>query len=429
MKLVLNTKSKLKIIDSFIEDYGLLYQSKTIKLIFNDEPKLFMSTTVLGSELFLNKVKNSSIFIFPKNNSIGVSVNKFKKISELKSKAEAIERFFQSLLDKRELIFFGDLNQTNKDTTRFHFGDFFLKEEFINKTPLVKGFLKKSNGETNVIYIPYNLLFLNFLDRDVFNNLLIETNTNGSAFGFTMKEALKNALYEAIEREVVVNAFISKIGMYQINKFSNEVKELIDYFDKYRLKIKIYEFKNHFGLYIIGAFIIDNYSNIFLNFGYKCDDNLNKAIMGAIFEAYHSRIFVKQMYKSFINFKKSSIENIIDSIFFFAKINNGVNLLKELKYIENNTENFEQRNKYKNKKINLNLDFFYYIYNQSLTKNKFFVVKVLIPNFNSFFTNQKKYKKRFNYDKLIKYLAANYKNYHLIYKKNIYRKINVLPIV
>ena len=423
--MTLKIYKKLQIINSFIKDFKLIDKFISKKVPFNDEPKLFMSATIFFSEMFLNKLKKIDYLYLPKYNAIGFSFDKFQKISELKSKAEAIERFFQYLLDKRELINFSELNKKQKQITNNSFKEFFKENKFIENIPLVKGFFKKFDGNLEIVFIPYVFLFLNFLDKHEEKKLVCEPNTNGSSFGFTLQDALYRALYEAIERECVVNTFISNIGIFEINKFSKEVKNLIDYFYQYRLKIKVYQFKNHFGLYVVGVFIIDDFSDIFLTFGYKCGNDLNKTIIGALLEAFHSRISIKNSHKRFQIFKKEKIENISDSTFFFAKKNNGIKLLEKIEKIKNNTLKFKKEIK-KNKK-NINLEYFYYIFNQSLSKKNFFVVKVIVPDFNCFFLNQENLKKFFNFNKLKKYLDNNYNNADYIYKNIVDKKIDKLP--
>jgi hypothetical protein len=100
-------------------------------------------------------------------------------------------------------------------------------------------------------------------------------------------------------------------------------------------------------------------------------------------------------------------------------------LLEKIDKIKNNTLKFKKEIK-KNKK-NINLEYFYYIFNQSLSKKNFFVVKVIVPDFNCFFLNQENLKKFFNFNKLKKYLDNNYNNADYIYKNIVDKKIDKLP--
>jgi len=423
----MNIDKKLKIIDSFIQKYEILDKFRTLKTIFNDEPKFYMSNTVLFSEMFLDKLRKNNYYFLPKNNSYGTSFGKFEKLSELKSKAEAIERFFLGTIEKNELVDFNQLDNIQKEMTKKYFGDFFEDKSFIEKTKLVKGFFKKNENHLESVFIPYQILYINQIEKFK-TRFRFEQNSNGAAFGFTLDEALENALFEAIERDVVVNTFIAGIGVFEITNFSEEVRSIINYFNQYRLKIKVFQFQNHFDLNVVGVYIIDDYSDIYLSFGYKCGRNLNKTILGAIFEAFHSRIYTKTNYKSFKRFRKEKINELKDSIYFFSKKKNGHQLIKKINEIKNRTLKFKK--KIKKEKKGLEFEYFYYIFNQSLSRKNFFVVKVIVPDFNRFFLNQEDMKKIYNFEKLKEYIDNNYYDFEskcdLLFK---YKKIYNLPLI
>ena len=147
------------------------------------------------------------------------------------------------------------------------------------------------------ILIPSRSVYLN---KDTYDPELdsIRT-TNGTAFGYTLEDAVFNGFCEILERDAFFTKYLTKSTPPRIqidNTKNNKIKALVNYFLRYNLEVHLFDISLEFEPHVIMAIIIDK-SGIgpSIGIGTSCGINLNRTIVKAILEAQQIRLYSRRL--------------------------------------------------------------------------------------------------------------------------------------
>lgn len=249
---------------------------------------------------------------------------------------------------------------------------------------------------------PCQLTYLGYAPSKNESSLYPSIST-GVAGGNTIETAITNGIYESLERDSFMIHYLNQIPGKILNLKSSLNKE-IAYLRKkaiqYKLELTCIDFSTDIPVPTIAAIVIDrSRQGRAVSIGLKTDINIEKATIGAITEAFHTRTWVRRAYGTGkrINSKEKLVGNSslinrgllwydIDKIKyldFWLKSKSIVNYPKEI------TTNINLKNLAKliNKQG-------YHIYWKDLTlkefeKTDFHIVKVVIPELQQLYLNEK----------------------------------------
>ena len=115
--------------------------------------------------------------------------------------------------------------------------------------------------------------------------------STGAAFGkIGEQRALRSGFMETIERDGIMNFYLTRRQGRKMHDFSARIQELIDYFSRYQLETHIFDTTSNLGIPTIFALTVDR-SGIgdAINVGSKSDLTYEGAIMGALMESIQCR--------------------------------------------------------------------------------------------------------------------------------------------
>lgn len=210
---------------------------------------------------------------------------------------EAIERSCQSHPRTRlnDLQYTSYLEIQDKAFDLAPFFPFSVDSKFKSKLIRKKCYwypVKKFNsGETKLL--PLRLSFLFGCNKDKILDSI--RTTNGSAMGRNEKNAIFSGLCELIERDAFFIHYLAKmtpprLDLGKIN--DQEIIDIIEYIEKYRLEIHLFNITLEFKLPVIMCIIIDRTGiGPSISIGTKCSQSVIQAIKHSILEAIQIRHF------------------------------------------------------------------------------------------------------------------------------------------
>ena len=367
--------------------YDLLDSISYVRIYF-DEPRIhqYIASIKKFDEIPSNFVSSS-----------GVSYRS-RRLSLLKCLAEAAERISLFSYKNEGIIF------TGKNPIQPHLNSTFYTNGSIKKNGF--GWLKGANFINGKgILIPAQLIYLNYLYHHK-EFQLTESISTGAAGGFDFESTLVRSIYEVIERDAFMTAYLLKVTPPLIDLMtlnSNTVKKLASYYKRYHLITKIFNITNDIGIPSFLSILLD-YSSIgpAISIGIKSGLNIEQTIIGSLEEAFLSRQWIR---KEKQEFEKS--ESKIDRHSLNKPINRGlfwypVNMIKHLNFLLNQQpkslylEEFSLNKKVelqqlRNVLIQKNIEVFYKDITPSIFRRAgFLVYKVIMPQLQPLYLNENK---------------------------------------
>lgn len=377
----LGTDQKIEKLTNFLINHQLI---KNFHIIPSppDEPSLFLFSCSL-------KLKNSRQQV----SGTGASI-KSKEIALLKCLAEAIERY-SLCINKESKIYFMDIHNKSIWHTLKASGS-------KNACPgWVKGLNLTSNKPVD---IPAQLIYLDYKNREN-EKLITQSLSTGAAFGSTKYSTLLRGIYELVERDAFLTIFLNQISATQIKltgKTASEIKKMISNIEKYNLEVKIFDIKNDLGIPTFACTIIDKTGfGPSCSFGLKSSFNENNAILAAIEESLHIRLWVRgrmveQKFKSKSN-HASDVRTQEDRMMYWAPIDQ----LKKLNFLFSQvkkTRNYPENRLNEEEELQKVLTSFkkkkYHVYYCDVTPVEIkkiggFIYKIVIPSLQPFYIDEK----------------------------------------
>lgn len=369
--------------------YNLIGENNLIRNIeksiqFTDEPKFFQFTS------FINNSSNKTSISYKKEESYGTGLDLDEDLAKIKTIGECIERYCLSIYSKKDFIYESPDKLKNRIPNLLNFINFTnKKEDYLLSISDKKIYWTKAKDIINKkqVLIPAQMIYVPYYSHEPQIRLPI---SNGAACSNSKEEAIYKGICELIERDSFMIYFLNKMTPIKIDPDSiknKNIKEILSRLKRYFLNVHILYLSTDIPIPSILCIIIDK-SGIgpAVSLGAKTDIDINKAIIGALYEAQHGRTWIRcSMISRKINSKKDiksledrgvywSNKNKIKDINFMINSNNLVNI-NNLRINTKNKLNYLLKI-LKNKKYDVFLkDLTLY----KIKKEGFYVTKVIIP--------------------------------------------------
>lgn len=402
-----------------LEGLGLIKGIFPTTSFFNDEPKIFLYKGTFGN---LNNILTKPEHIFHNNNiyTAGISFDS-KREALLKCLGEGIERI--CLFCHRKEDIYHDRSNFLKNSVNL--------ENYIssNKDGSKKiGWVKGYNLTTNsAAFIPAQLIYLNYLSHN--KEIILSPNiSTGGACGLDNISAILRGIYEVVERDALMTIYLNKITVPRINLSNinnNQVKEISDRFERYRLEWFVFDFSHDLNIPVMVSILVDktNYGPA-ISIGVKCGFNKIKNIIGSAEEAMmvrsSTRILIEGM---FLNKKPKSLGHHDSMVYTRSSFWWATKMLKKLNFLlkapKTNLEKdhlFDDKNKELEFVIEALKNKGHLVYYKDIILDNFkqkgiFVIKAIIPGLQPLYLND-------NSKKIIKKRVETVAKYYG--KKNFY---------
>jgi len=268
-----------------LNDIGLTNPVEEMVLI-TDEPK------IPGYFCFLKKDIEDSLKI---NDIFGQGFDTNRTKAKIKSLGECLERF---CLEKH----FGN----NLTVRKYDFQPGFLDPvlfccyseeqiedrvsfiERVRKEKYIWWPVKDLNEKT--IMIPAQLVFLSSEFNEEFP-IRQERISTGAALGpFDNKHAFSAGFLEVVERDACISAYLTKRRIRKIVNLPDEIKRLVEYFQRYQLEPNIFDVTTDLKIPSVLVITIDDTGiGPAINTGSRSSLNYSRAIKDALLESIQSR--------------------------------------------------------------------------------------------------------------------------------------------
>jgi len=394
MKKIILLKKLLKIA-KLLDAVKTIYQNE----FYTDEPKIFSYTAL---------PKNKNHF---DNITTGVSFSKERAL--IKTLGESIERYIlanwqghlfwrscrdlkEKAINPKEFVSFSHYRISPK---------FKLYKNENNKLKWIKGFLLT---ERKNIFVPAQLVFVPYR-FDPKEPVIRFPITTGAACHDSLEKAILTGLLEVIERDAFMIFYLNELSPSIINlrKSQNKIlTKIIDSIERYQLEFYVLDISTDVPVYSILAIIIDKTGmGPAISLGLRSDLNIHCAIVGAIEEAFHSRFWIKEImikegeklknFKKEIQKKKYYISDLKERGILWSDLR----MINKIKFLFNGrkvllknlpikkTKNLNTLLKWFKKE---NMKVIYVDLTPSNLKNKkIYVVKVLVPEFQPLYLDER----------------------------------------
>lgn len=260
--------------------FGEYYRNIYKIIPFNDEPQVFEYAAEMPSVRAYSDGSwpNKKIF------TTGISFTSKEK-AFLKCLVELCERINLFCYRKKQVIFSDNQKIpeefTNNTTSKFQ------------KIGWIKSFDLLQEKE---VLIPAQMVYLNFLN-DYKENSLSTIVSTGAAGGFDHESTLLRGIYEIIERDCFMTAYLNKIRIPKIDIShikDDKIKHILDSLIRYRLDWLLFDLTNDLQIPGFISIIIDKTGKgPAISVGLKSGLNIKKAITGSIEEALIGRFTVR----------------------------------------------------------------------------------------------------------------------------------------
>ncbi len=147
-------------------------------------------------------------------------------------------------------------------------------------------------------FFPAQLTYLNYTLQKNETYLSYPHNSNGSAGGSTPTQATLHGIYELVERDCLITAYLNKISLPRVDLVSlhdKKIDEIMLLCQKYRLDFFVLDMTNDLGIPSYISFMNDHFGGPPIAFGCKSSLRSRDAIFGAILESLMIRMSIKRM--------------------------------------------------------------------------------------------------------------------------------------
>jgi len=372
-----------------------------------DEPKFWYYSAIISDKHLKHDgrhfhSKASGVSFFSQENAV------------LKALAEAIERynnfaFFKSTvdyvgkyseierraIDPKKFIYF-----SNKQLGKKAYKKFIIHNDSTFRWTEVKSI---SNKLTRLV--PCQAIYLSY-PRAKKEPIIYPSISTGAAGHFSLDSAILSGVYEILERDAFMIFYLNRLKPRRFDLASSEnkeIKSLCEISQRYNLEIFSLDIMTDLEIPSIASVIIDRSGlSKAVSVGLKSNLNVEKAIIGSIHEAFHTRTWIREAYiqkptkitqKELV--KDSSImnrglfwyppESIQELSFFIQNLDN-----TKIKPINRNISDEDQLSKLKNVLAEKGHEIYYKDITSKYFKDiPFRVVKVIIPGMQPVYLNEK----------------------------------------
>jgi len=253
------------------------------------------------------------------------------------------------------------------------------------------------------LLVPAQCIYLPYIKDEPLINLPIST---GAAFSPSLKGAILTGLLEIIERDAFMISYLNKLPRNNINLGNvedNVLRKVICKLKRYNLEFHIIDISTDVPVYSILAMLIDKTGlGSAVSIGAKSALNINEAILGATKECCQVRPWIRGVLVNIDKVKMKQIQK--EKYCIYKKEDRGLfwsqlNLLKRLNFFfKGKKVNLKSLPKYKVRNLKELIRWFkkedYKMVYKDVTpafikKKGFFAVKVLLPEFQSLYLDER----------------------------------------
>jgi len=352
---------------------------------------------------FTAKLKNK--------NGVANGASFSQKKALIKTIGEALERYFLTFSKSKKLVWDSYSHLKNKAIDPKSFlcsfknkRKLFLYTNERQRMRWIKGFSFLKNRK---LFIPAQLVFAPYKYRKE-EPLLSPSISTGAAFYTSLEGAILKGLLEIIERDAFMISYLNKLprNIIEINSLKTKVfKKVSNQIGRYNLKLYVLDISTEVPVYSILALIIDKTGiGPVLSLGMSSNVILEDAVIGAMEEACQGNYWARKELmetrrkeiKAIIK-RKSSISTFRERMLLWAK----PYMIKKIQFFLEGRKISSVKKLSKKKVNNLNelinwfkkrkIDVIYVdLTPRVFRKYNFYVVKVLIPNFQPLYLEESK---------------------------------------
>lgn len=326
-------KSLLKVLTSELNFNSLQRMTSA----FFDEPPFYIYT----SSVYLSN-KHTSLNLI---SSAGISATS-PQLALLKCVSELCERYALYTLNLHKIYYEEYQNMNNQINLHNYLPT--------NRLKNIKFAWVQANSlhDDATHYVPFQLIYFNKIKGHT-EPLLCDRNSTGAAGGFNKFETILRGIYEVIERDSFMVAYLGKkkYPTVDVKTIRNtDIQYIYDTYCRYNYEVKLVNLTNDLGIPTYLTVLIDKAKQVpYFTLGAKSNLNPLTAILGSLEEAFMSRewlrsLAIKGKLKPFIQQDTKKIKSHIQRASYWTTRDN----LHRLSFLINQKES-----KFDNEKVNL----------------------------------------------------------------------------
>lgn len=282
-------------------EFGLIRDLKLVRQYY-DEPKFWDFSAKLNSQYFRHDGNNFQ------SRSSGVSFFS-EKLALLKCLGEAVERYCNFVFLKSSVSFTGSFNNIkgqalNPVSIRSFSKNQLRKKAFkrfrITEDSRFRWTRCQSLITGKYVYVPCQLIYLSY-PRLREEPTIYPSISTGVAGGACLSAALTRGIYELIERDAFMIYYLNKLQApkIQLSLIKDvRVQQLLKIADRYKMEVVCLDITTDLNVPAIAAVVINRIGiGKAISVGLRSDLNPVNAIIGAITEAFHTRLWLRKEYE------------------------------------------------------------------------------------------------------------------------------------
>jgi ribosomal protein S12 methylthiotransferase accessory factor len=332
----------------------------------------------------------------------GSSVDFDRERAKIKALGECFERFSLVCNEKSQSLTgsYSELTYLKENAMDpvecLNFSDQHLpvtKEEYAEllRNAKIRWLVGNDIAKNKSIFLPYQLVFLPTFEELGTEPLIRIPITTGTACGDSFEEAALRGILECIERDSNMLCWLGKRNVPRIILDIHFFEELEKYLKRYNIKLYTWDLTSDLGIPSVLAITIDKTgTGPAVSAGTKADLDPKKAVLGAIYEAFHSRFWIRSLYhtEGRPKIEKEDITDLSSRGFYWYnqdKIKHLKFLMKSEKQIRlSEMKNLTPKNKTLGSLVNLLSEKHVDVYLVDITHPRisekgFFVVRSILP--------------------------------------------------
>ncbi len=266
-----------------------------------DEPKFwFYSATISDKNL-----KHDGLHFH--SNSSGVSFFSQRK-AVLKALVEALERYSNFAFFKKDIDFVGCYPDNKTDAidpkSLVYFSDEQLKDSKykkfrINENSKFRWTKVNSLSDGKEYLVPCQAIYLSYPliqgEPEIYPHI-----STGVAGHTDLDSAILGGIYEVLERDSFMIYYLKKLKprRYDLKSSKNKrIRMLIETADRYNMELYSIDISTDLGIPVVASILIDRSGlSKAVSVGLKANLDVDKAIIGSINEAFHTRSWIRESY-------------------------------------------------------------------------------------------------------------------------------------
>ncbi|HEX6976867.1 MAG TPA: YcaO-like family protein [Patescibacteria group bacterium] len=295
-----STSNIIKGLDSALGQINLVESFERTRQHY-DEPKFwFYSATLSDKNLTHDGLHFSS-------NSSGVSFFS-QKMAVLKALVEALERYSNFAFFQKDVDFTGTYSDVKTSAInprlfvyfsekQLHINEY--KKFLIDEKSRFRWTKVKSLTNSKEYLVPCQSIYLSY-DPIQSEPIIHPSISTGAAGHSNLDSAILAGIYEIIERDSFMIYYLNKLKpkKYDLRSSKNKIiSSLVEITDRYNMELYSVDISTDLDIPVVASILIDRSGlSKAVSVGLKANLDVEKAIVGSINEAFHTRSWIREAY-------------------------------------------------------------------------------------------------------------------------------------